>query len=131
MTTPTRFGAALCVAVVFQLLLAALRAEEAPQVLVAGLGAPAQDAQGPQGAEIVALNIGVPKTSAAFETSAALLFLQPGAGNLMYGTLVNPFPFLSPHWSDQEVRPDFTPAFNVALHIPLTAAGASSWTGPI
>jgi hypothetical protein len=62
----------------------------------------------------VAFNVYVPRTSPALEASASLLFLQPG-GNLNYGTMVNPFPFLSPHWSDQAVRPGFTPAFNVGM----------------
>ncbi|HEV3236932.1 MAG TPA: Lpg1974 family pore-forming outer membrane protein [Gemmataceae bacterium] len=54
-----------------------------------------------------------PKASARFETSASFLLLQPGSGNLVFATIINPLPPLTPHWNDQAVRPDFSPAFNV------------------
>jgi hypothetical protein len=41
----------------------------------------------------------------------------------MYGTLVNPFPFLSPHWADQAVRPGFTAAFNVGMRYTFEGGG--------
>ena len=34
----------------------------------------------------------IPYAPARFELSGSVLFLQPGAGNLEYGTLVTPFP---------------------------------------
>jgi hypothetical protein len=48
-----------------------------------------------------------------FEVSGSLLFLQPGAGNLEYGTLVSPLPIATPNWSNQSLTPNFTPAFRV------------------
>lgn len=49
------------------------------------------------------------------ETSSSLLFLQPGTGTLQYGTLVNPLPAESPHWVNQHIDPDYSPAFNVGV----------------
>jgi hypothetical protein len=46
-----------------------------------------------------------------FELSGSLLFLQPGAGNLEYGTLVSPFPIATPNWNNQSLAPGFSPAF--------------------
>ncbi len=48
-----------------------------------------------------------------FEVSGSLLFLQPGAGNLEYGTLVTPFPIATPNWANQSLAPNFSPAFGV------------------
>jgi Legionella pneumophila major outer membrane protein precursor len=48
-----------------------------------------------------------------FEVSGSLLDLQPGAGNLEYGTLVTPLPITTPNWANQSLKPDFSPAFNV------------------
>ena len=48
-----------------------------------------------------------------FEISGTLSFLQPGAGNLEYGTLTNPLPPVTPHWANQSLRPDFTPSFTL------------------
>jgi hypothetical protein len=130
MTSVPRYAPALCAAVVLFLLAGTLRAGGDPAQTIEVSGSHAQDNQGPPDNEIVAINVYVPKTSAAFETSASLLFLQPGSGNLMYGTLVNPFPFLSPHWSDQSVRPEFSPTFNVGMRYVFDGGGAVrlDWT---
>ena len=40
-----------------------------------------------------------------FEGSAAFLYLQPGGGNLQYGTLVTPLPLPSPNWANQSLEP--------------------------
>ncbi len=48
-----------------------------------------------------------------FEVSGSLLLLQPGAGNLEYGTLVTPLPLATPNWSNQSLTPNFSPAFAV------------------
>ena len=66
-----------------------------------------------------------------FEASASLLYLQPGSGSLEYGTLVSPLPAASPHWENQSISPDFSPAFNVGLRyfVPNTCIDIrSSWT---
>lgn len=125
MTWFTRCGLALCIALVLHPGRSMLCAQEVPQTTFDGASAPARDIQVPD----VAFDVYVPKTCAALEASGALLFLQPG-GNSNYGTRVNPFPFLSPHWSNQEVRPGFTPAFNVGIRQTFDA-GASlqlDWT---
>lgn len=75
------------------------------------------------------IQIGVVRSPAAFQASATLLFLQP-SGNLMYGTLVHPFPFPSPHWNNQAVDPEFSPAFNVGLRYDFDGGGDArlEWT---
>jgi hypothetical protein len=79
-----------------------------------------------------------------FEVSGSLLFLQPGAGDLEYGTLVSPFPVATPNWSNQSLTPNFSPAFRVgARYMPnesndielnwthlYTTANASVTAGP-
>ena len=55
------------------------------------------------------------RSKPGFEATASLLYLQPLSGNLQYGTLVTPFPLVSPHWADQTVNPDLTPAFNIGI----------------
>jgi hypothetical protein len=78
----------------------------------------------PQNADILAAYpvkaVGAPISNAPrFEVSGALLYLQPGAGNLEYGTLVTPFPIATPNWSNQSLTPRFSPAFSVeARYIP-------------
>ena len=47
----------------------------------------------------------------SFELSGSLSFLQPGAGNLEYGTLTNPLPVVTPHWNNQSLKPNFAPSF--------------------
>jgi hypothetical protein len=57
--------------------------------------------------------IGAWNAAPHFEVSGSLLFLQPGAGNLEYGTLVTPFPLATPNWANQSLTPGFSPAFEV------------------
>lgn len=115
MASVSRFTPALSVLVLFLLAPAALRADDDLVNTSDGFGAPAQDDQWPSDNTIATFNICVPKPSAAFETSASLLYLQPGSGNLVYSTVITPFPFLTPHWSDQAVNPAFSPAFNLGM----------------
>lgn len=51
--------------------------------------------------------------AARFEVSGTASFLQPGAGNLEYGTLTNPLPLVTPHWQNQSLKPNFTPSFSL------------------
>jgi Legionella pneumophila major outer membrane protein precursor len=46
-----------------------------------------------------------------FEISGSLLYPQPGAEDLEYGTLVTPFPIATPNWANQSLTPKFSPAF--------------------
>jgi hypothetical protein len=58
--------------------------------------------------------VGAPISNAPrFEVNGSLLYLQPGAGDLEYGTLVTPFPIATPNWSNQSLTPKFSPAFSV------------------
>jgi len=66
-----------------------------------------------------------------FETTASILFLQPGSGSLEYGTLVYPLPAPTPHWENQSINPDFAPAFNIGVRfmVPETSNDIrTSWT---
>ena len=115
MTSVFRFAPALAPTLLLLLMAGAVRAGDEPVNVTDGFHAPEQDTPGPLDDAFASLNTCTPEPSAAFETSASLLFLQPNSGNLVYSTVINPFPFLSPHWSDQAVNPDFTPAFNIGL----------------
>jgi hypothetical protein len=53
------------------------------------------------------------RRSPRFEVSGSLVYLQPGAGNLEYGTLTTPLPLVSPSWANQSLTPNFVPAFSV------------------
>jgi hypothetical protein len=55
----------------------------------------------------------IPRPLHHFEISGSLLFLQPGAGDLEYGTLTSPLPILSPDWSNQSLKPGLSPAFSI------------------
>ena len=57
-----------------------------------------------------------------FEVSGSLSFLQPGAGNLEYGTLTNPLPPATPHWANQSLNPNFTPSFTIGARYVATDA---------
>jgi hypothetical protein len=94
-----------------------------PETTVYQHAAPPDDQSSP-------FNVSVVKSSARIETSASLLFLQPSSGNLVYATLINPLPFLTPNWSDHAVNPSFTPAFNVGVRYIGDCGGdvQLSWT---
>jgi hypothetical protein len=50
-----------------------------------------------------------------FEISGSLLYLQPGAGDLEYGTLITPLPITTPNWANQSLKPGFSPSFRVGV----------------
>jgi hypothetical protein len=68
--------------------------------------------------------------SPRFEISGSLLFLQSGAGNLEYATLVTPLPPATPSWSNQSLKPNFSPAFDVGARYIVNATNdiALNWT---
>ena len=70
---------------------------------------------GPLVDQVIGKAAGIPTPYAPprFELSGSVLFLQPGAGNLEYGTLVTPFPVATPNWSNQSLSPNFSPAFGI------------------
>lgn len=75
--------------------------------------------------------VGAPISNAPrFEVSGSLLYLQPGAGDLEYGTLVTPFPIATPNWSNQSLTPKFSPAFTVGARYMANAFNdiELSWT---
>ncbi len=71
-----------------------------------------------------------PNFQPRFEASLSLLYLQPGGGNLEYGTLVTPFPLPSPNWANQSLSPNFAPAFRIGLRYLATESEdiQSNWT---
>lgn len=107
-TTLARF--ALGTAAVLLLLPGSLCAAEDPEKSIVP---PVAHAEGPSDKVSHVLSICVAESPAAFEVNATLLFLRPSTGNLAYAVRINPFPFLTPHWEEQTVRPDYSPAFNV------------------
>jgi Flp pilus assembly protein TadG len=76
------------------------------------------------------VDIGTSNPPRHFEVSGSLLYLQPGAGNLEYATLVSPFPLPTPNWSNQSVSPNFSPAFSFGLrYIPTVSNDIQlNWT---
>jgi hypothetical protein len=60
-----------------------------------------------------AVVIGATNPAYQFEISGSLLYLQPGAGDLEYGTLITPLPITTPNWANQSLKPDFSPTFRV------------------
>jgi hypothetical protein len=65
-----------------------------------------------------------------FEISGSLQYLQPSAGDLEYGTLISPLPITSPNWSNQSLKPGFSPAFGVGMRYIADAANdiELNWT---
>jgi Legionella pneumophila major outer membrane protein precursor len=65
-----------------------------------------------------------------FEVSGSLLYLQPGADDLEYATLVSPLPLPTPNWANQSLSPKFSPAFRFGLrYIPVDANDLElNWT---
>jgi hypothetical protein len=65
-----------------------------------------------------------------FEISGSLLYLQPGAGDLEYGTLITPLPITTPNWANQSLKPVFSPSFRVgARYMPSEANDIElNWT---
>jgi hypothetical protein len=58
--------------------------------------------------------------SPRFEISGTLSYLQPGAGNLEYGTLTTPLPLPTPNWSNQALDPRFSPSFTLGARFMAT-----------
>jgi len=55
-----------------------------------------------------------------FEISGSLLYLQPGADDLEYATLVSPLPLPTPNWANQSLSPSYSPAFSLGFrYIPI------------
>ncbi len=86
---------------------------EAPSHAPLLLDTSAQGDGAPAGHKNQVAGIGAWNAAPHFEVSGSLLFLQPGAGNLEYGTLVTPFPIATPNWANQSLTPGFSPAFKI------------------
>lgn len=65
-----------------------------------------------------------------FEISGSLSYLQPGAGDLEYGTLITPLPITTPNWANQSLKPGFSPTFRVgARYMPSASDDIEvNWT---
>ena len=74
--------------------------------------------------------IGPPSPRHHFEISGSLMYLQPGAGDLEYGTLITPLPITTPDWANQSLKPGFTPSFRIgARYMPGEADDIElNWT---
>jgi len=125
-----RIAPAVSAALVPLLLAGTVRAGEYPLETIDGLSARASENSGPPDNQIGAFNSCDEKPPNRFETSASFLLLQPSSGNLVYSTVINPYPLLTPHWSDQAVNPDFSPAFNVGVRYIFDCSGdiELNWT---
>ena len=110
-----RLAPAVSAALIPLLLAGTVRAGEFAVETSDGLSVRTSDNAGPPDNQIGAFNGCDENQSPRFETSASFLLLQPSSGNLVYSTVINPYPLLTPHWSDQAVSPGFTPAFNVGV----------------
>lgn len=58
-----------------------------------------------------------------WEFTGGLLYMQPGASNLEYATLISPLPVPTPNWANQAITPDFSPGFNVGLRYLVPESG--------
>jgi hypothetical protein len=68
-----------------------------------------------------AADVGTANQLHQFEVSGSLLYMQPGGGDLEYGTLISPLPITTPNWSNQSLTPKFSPTFRVgARYMPST-----------
>jgi hypothetical protein len=69
-------------------------------------------------------------SSPHFEVNGSLTFLQPGAGNLEYGTLITPLPPVTPSWANQSLTPNYTASFDIgARYMPNESNDiALNWT---
>lgn len=95
------------------------------------LNAGAQEMDGPHPEENQYFGEACGAVAPRVETFASFLYLQPSSGNLEYATLVSPLPAPSPHWENQAITPDLSPAFNVGVRFFLDCPGndiQASWT---
>jgi hypothetical protein len=128
MSSLPRFAVALC-ATAGLLVPGAIRAEDDPANTSAVPTAHVGDSHGLPETEHGVLD-GCGAKPGGLEVSASLLFLQPSTGNMVYATVINPFPFLTPHWSNQVLDPGLSPAFNVGTRYVFDCVGdvALDWT---
>ena len=110
----TRLALPLCAAVLLLL---------PPGTLRAGDDLLCPDIQGCPDNVTDVLTVGVVRSPARFETSASLLLLQASSSNPVYATVTNPYPILSPHWTNRAISPDFNPAFNVGVRCLFDGGG--------
>lgn len=91
----------------------------------------AQESLAPRVEALPALDVAAANQPAHFVVNFSLLYLQPGSGNLEYGTLVYPLPAASPHWENQALEPGFSPAFDVGFSYRLAESANDirvNWT---
>jgi hypothetical protein len=78
------------------------------------------------------LTLAIPDLKPGFGAEAAILWLKPGASNLNYVIWNQGTPVQSPSWTEQELNPSLSPAFEVGLRYIFPKAGGKdarlSWT---
>lgn len=92
-------------------------------IAFAGAMGPAEDPE---------LKLSIPDLKPGFGANIAALWLKPGASNLNYVILNKALPLQSPSWAEQELKPDFSAAFELGLRYVFPHAGGKdvrlSWT---
>jgi hypothetical protein len=96
----------------------------------ASISANAQDSAPPQLSNPQIYELESVTAPPAFTFTAALLYLQPNSGSLEYGTLVSPLPVPSPHWQNESINPNFSPAFRIGGRYAMANANdiQANWT---
>ena len=76
--------------------------------------------------------ISIPSLNPGFNMGVAALWLRPGASNLTYVIYNRALPLLQPSWSEQELNPAFSPAFEIQMgYVPKNSGGMDidlDWT---
>lgn len=70
---------------------------------------------GTMGPEENIIRLSIPDLKPGFAINGAVLWLKPGASNLNYVILNKELPAQSPSWTEQELKPDYSPAFEIGL----------------
>ncbi len=64
-------------------------------------------------------NSTIPTTTPGFSVSITGLYLEPNASNLNYAVYTTPLPAPSPNWQQENVNPEFSPAFDLGVQYTL------------
>ncbi len=65
----------------------------------------------------------LPHSNPGFEINLAALWLKPGASNLNYAILNKELPAQSPGWTEQEIKPSYSPGFELGVRYMFPNSG--------